>query len=88
MCNILYITCTTPLDMIEGLLEGFDTSLIRATEEVIGWKLEEKRRRQVELRVGESGLGIRLGKSVADCAYVSSRAITFDACKELDGDFG
>ena len=74
--------------MIEGLLEGFDTSLMHAVEEVIGWTLEEKQRMQVELRVGESGLGIRLGKSVADCAYVSSRAMTFDTCKELDGDFG
>ena len=73
--------------MIEGLLEGFDISLMHAVEEVIGLRLEEKQRMQVELRVGDSGLGLRLGKSVADGAYVSSRAMTFEVCEELDTDF-
>ena len=87
VCKILYITRTTPRDMIEGLLEGFDISLMHAVEEVIGLRLEEKQCMQVELRVGDSGLGLRLGKSVADGAYVSSRAMTFEVCEELDTDF-
>ena len=87
VCKILYITRTTPRDMIEELLEGFDSSLLHAVEEVIGWRLEEKQRTQVELRVADSGLGLRMGRSVADIAYVASRAKTFGSCVALDKDY-
>ena len=73
--------------MIEELLEGFDSSLLHAVEEVVGWRLEERQRKQVELTVADSGLGLRMGRSVADISYVASKAKTYDSCVALDKDY-
>ena len=51
VCKIIYITRATPRHMIKGLLQGFDESLVAAVGEVVGWKLEERQREQMELGV-------------------------------------
>ena len=84
--KVLYITRTTQKDMIEGFLDGFDTSLTHAVQEVIGLSLDEKQHKQIELRVADSGLGLRMSRSIADVAYVSSRAKTFEPCLAMDGE--
>jgi len=75
-----------PRDMLLRLLGEFGHELREVVEEAIGLSLADNQWAQATLPVKEGGLGLQEAGVVADSAYVASRWMTSDGCKELDSE--
>ena len=87
VCKVLYLMRTTPKHMLTILLQGFDVEVKQAFEKMVGRELTAEAWEQAKLPLRLAGCGLRGAEDGADIAYVSSRAFTMEACKELDTAF-
>ena len=84
VCRVVYYCRAVPRDMLSNLLDELDQELREVVEEVLGLTLQENQWAQATLPVRDGGLGLQEAREVADAAYVSSRYMTLDGCKQLD----
>eukprot|EP00973_Karenia_brevis_P028255 3893536-Karenia_brevis.AAC.1 len=80
-CRVVYYLRTIPRDMIEQFVLEFDGELRRTFGEIVGLALSDEQWEQATLGVKRSGMGICSASTIADAAYLASRAQTHDDCQ-------
>ncbi|CAE8614264.1 unnamed protein product [Polarella glacialis] len=78
-----YMARTTPAAGCSDGLRLFDKATEAAFRSVTGLPLTQQQWTQATFGVKDGGLGLRAAASVADAAYLGSRAATHDACKAI-----
>ena len=71
---------TTPLRLCRGGVAHFDDAVLRSFGRISGLVLSDQQRAQAALPLRHGGCGLRSAESVADAAYIGSRAQTHQLC--------
>ena len=80
----MYYVRAVPREMLGQFLDEFDHDLREAVEEVVGLTLKDNQWVQATLPIKGGGMGLQGASEVADAAYVASRGMTAEACKNMD----
>ena len=83
-CRVVYYLRTTPRDLIEEFVQGFDAELKDTFQVVMGLNITDEQWEQASYSVKNSGLGLTRAADIADAAYLVSRYDAWDDCVALD----